>query len=1565
MEKDYSQMLCQAVEYLVDAKLENIAYDTTILCIVEDDSRASEGIYVVSYGSTKYEAISKDIKYSIGDNVYVQIPQGDWNQQKNIISKKAIANAEPVTYIDPFDNFADITSNLISENQQSSYGLIAEDPGSNWTGERIKEIKIGYLTDSGERDDKYEKNEYQYLGKIPNSIDYTRLGLSADFQSLLSYFQPISGDYGLRVKLTLTPKGGKGESQEITLLLSDEHMIGNPYQLEGFTNQERLFNISSFTECSTITRISLEFYQTFETFKDNRGNIIDYNWHLGDPQINPNLFIRNIYIALGYDLETYKGERVKIFTNHTNTYHAIAEPQINDEDTSISTFGLRSDEQDPVVERPEDNHKQINLSWIHQFDNKFREVTSKLTVPYNLIWYRKKIGSGVNSVIAGEDWEELSVQKVEADEDNALISISYEIKDQDVKNYNAKKGEIIREPSFNSTWLIPDVKNKEEQVKAAITWDNGNEMAVSEPLIFTNDKEIVTNRPEHILTALDIYCEDESFGNYAIYRKDGSILNSVDAQKSRKLTLYFRDYSEEEDKILEPAPLTSAEYVEWIIPKNSMITLEGAKGDTFMYPGDPRVEKQFTVNEDDNCYHIYETPLTLYNSLNYTIKGNINSRLFGNNTIQAKIIKNGLEYSAYLNMTFLVAGTTGTDFTFLLDFEEDSETALSINKNNELIAGDEYIRTVARLYDYSGRDITEKYRNEINWFWNLSSYNGDNAENSITIKKVANKAELSIKLKEDGTPVLTSVPKDNYHILKASIMMTKSENASADDQKYELAAYLPIPIRLNYEDDYLQGVTEVRYNSLGYLDDMSYHQNPYQIFDSAGNVKEEELKWEVYNPEEKEISDGTQEEYFDIINSAKGEINTLKKQIKMLELAEEDFFKPSNNELKEKIKEVIENFQIFKRFEIDEIFNFSKDEDFNDFEKKVLELEEAFVKLEEDESAAGLKDLFNEIKDKYEEYKKMILNKLEDNKKELNKQNDTIDEYTILLNQKMYVNYLPHVDVNNYFVPTSFYVESYESKEGASKDEEDKNNIYKRISVYGGTIKEVNGKKQIDIILWSQPIYIYQYKYPSTLLDKWDGNLKIDEGNNAILASKMAAGRKETDNTFSGVIMGDWGEPDVEESYKTGLYGFHHGTSSFGFKNDGTAFIGKSGHGRLEFDGNESTIKSASYDEPNKGGMKLDFDDGLIRMETYNEKNKLYKVILDSKATLVDNFLPFRDDTLKTAEDYLNQYNMNSPLNVNNNFKVFWDGTLMAKNGIFNGGTIYMENPNKEGYSESSSTGGFTPSANPETIPYAITLDSNAKWSEDEKSNQPPFTIGDNFKVYWDGVLKAQMPIFQNPNLSGAINGEEGSFSTLEGDKLLINNSNATFIEGALEPNLTSNAIKFYKTFSVVYRLHCFRNGSWEEVYQNDKYTIEGLSNNSGEFQDEYDYSYIIDSTGNFKEDFDTKDLPNLDECIVSYDGVKQETDKLAWFLQELRLSPETNGNPIGLVGLVPGTSGGGNVTYNIGIQAKNSNSNIVIEGDKTAGEETWIRIGNADKTDHLIVSCPAENQSGIYARFA
>ena len=72
----------------------------------------------------------------------------------------------------------------------------------------------------------------------------------------------------------------------------------------------------------------------------------------------------------------------------------------------------------------------------------------------------------------------------------------------------------------------------------------------------------------------------------------------------------------------------------------------------------------------------------------------------------------------------------------------------------------------------------------------------------------------------------------------------------------------------------------------------------------------------------------------------------------------------------------------------------------------------------------------------------------------------------------------------------------------------------------------------------------------------------------------IAAGTKDSRNRFTGVMMGDWHEKGDESLDTPGLYGFDKGGQSFGFKTDGTGFIGPAGYGRIEFDGNNALLSN-------------------------------------------------------------------------------------------------------------------------------------------------------------------------------------------------------------------------------------------------------------------------------------------------------------------------------------------------------------------------------------------------------
>lgn len=197
------------------------------------------------------------------------------------------------------------------------------------------------------------------------------------------------------------------------------------------------------------------------------------------------------------------------------------------------------------------------------------------------------------------------------------------------------------------------------------------------------------------------------------------------------------------------------------------------------------------------------------------------------------------------------------------------------------------------------------------------------------------------------------------------------------------------------------------------------------------------------------------------------------------------------------------------------------------------------------------------------------------------------------------------------------------------------------------------GKK----IKYRQPLIIFQNKYGSTMLNNWDGTFEIDEKNGTIMGTMFGAGKKTSNNTFEGVLMGDVATgAGITQGFDTktaplglsnhtgiGIYGFNDGAQSFGLNVDGSAFFGKSGKGRIIFNGNYGVIASSNwftgidtYDangdlQENKGkinpdgslvssnaGMCINLESGHI--DAYNFKITSKNIYLNSTPTENDSY---------------------------------------------------------------------------------------------------------------------------------------------------------------------------------------------------------------------------------------------------------------------------------------------------------------------------------------------------------
>ena len=176
---------------------------------------------------------------------------------------------------------------------------------------------------------------------------------------------------------------------------------------------------------------------------------------------------------------------------------------------------------------------------------------------------------------------------------------------------------------------------------------------------------------------------------------------------------------------------------------------------------------------------------------------------------------------------------------------------------------------------------------------------------------------------------------------------------------------------------------------------------------------------------------------------------------------------------------------------------------------------------------------------------------------------------------------------------------------------------------YNELVNEINQLQDIKNsfgIIHVKPIIMVYNRYEMSNINGWDGN-KLETGDGYLLAPQVGAGKKNSDNSFTGIVIG---VKQVQEksatNQKIGLFGYTSGVQSI-FLNaeDGSASFGVSGAGQVIIDpsDNKAVIKSGNYNDRISNYIyKRDFDvtgdpssQGLYE---YDAVNNTYRVTIDT-----------------------------------------------------------------------------------------------------------------------------------------------------------------------------------------------------------------------------------------------------------------------------------------------------------------------------------------------------------------
>ena len=827
MANNISENLFQAVDVILSSRLSELEYDKTLVCTIESADNAKKGEYRVTDGSSHFLAYSENTEYAVGAKVYVTVPNGDMGNQK-IITGKYVATdeAEYFDYVSPLNNFIDITGNLIDVD--ISYSLLANDPDR-------KEIKL------------WER-------KGISLKQYERLGISAEFQTWLANLNATSGSYGL--KLNIVAKNEEGHDVYTTLKLDADDMYGNPYNFSNYFKQEKLFDISHLFE---ITQIGLILYQN-ENFINELGEMVPYYEEQNNNKVkfSDNIFMRNPYISVGYSLDNFTEDMVILGTQDSLSYQEGALPQA----------------------------RSIYMRWIYQNNEKFYSIDESTEIPENAVihWYRYKIEPNRKDELAGNFWQEITpsidlfnhtfipdytsstdmfkviieypnrqsvIDTLESTNSDLVVPLQ-EIDEYYPDDYNAIRQKIFEMCESDNIETINEIYAElvEKYADAATALDSAlNIILEAKGTInyYTSDNLIFTNEIPQDLVAIDLIqglsltCDENGYqGVYRIYDETNSIVNNIEATKSRNITAHYSSVITNEEG------LNMAEEITWYIPvENTMIEepiagkeFDIANGDIYLpleesgMEGYVAIKRQGTeiAGEVDEDLQLIETVQT------FRIK-NYYTQTATNNTVYCVVRKNNRDYKASITLSFGTTGSNGTEATFLLQMYEDDKYSVSATALN--LGGSKRLYIKPFLYDYNNKPVDIK-ANEIKYSW----YTPEVKNQRINISTSGINAVLTTTL------AANDIFESQFHILKATLPWTvrNAENQGESGEEgrvVNLEAFLPVPVKANNEYRQIEGPTKVIYDVSG--TNPRYYKESFKLYPPNSLTPIEDIEWIGYS----------------------------------------------------------------------------------------------------------------------------------------------------------------------------------------------------------------------------------------------------------------------------------------------------------------------------------------------------------------------------------------------------------------------------------------------------------------------------------------------------------------------------------------------------------------------------------------------------------------------------------------------------------------------------------------------------------------------------------------------
>lgn len=1213
----FENQILEAIETVTTSIVSKLKFDQTILCTITDDSNKQNGIYEVTDKTSTFTATSNDTSYAKDMVVYVLIPQGKYENQKTIIGKYVDDTATAINHVAS-------TENIIEIKKFSSLDASCE----GWEQDSTKWSLLANKKNN--QNDKITLSELFNISWDENTNIYTCVGLKAKFKTRLYDYLIKKGSYGL----VLTLQGYKANDEGELKIFQDEYifnnseMYGDPYNYNDYVEHDIVFDLTDNFKDIKITGVRLDFYEKND-FLDINNELIPYSYLIDGKEVlyPDNLFVKDIDLIFGYTQDDILKEGIQIYTPDDFKYAAREDSKNillkwfvqNEIGSSQTAYGII----DELEEVPKENGEAIDT--------------------FSIYWYRYKIGNQEPDPILGKGYWEIIPGAV----------------------YRDKK--FVHEMQNKKVW---DVKTKTE-VFVYKKDEYGNDTTEIEQeeapelkynLIEDNSGRYYKTADNKLAIATDDILKDSSIQKYQVEMVLEPVYNFSEDD----------DLDEPFRYVFGPNELLSEEKIKAVLKcrKYEEVLTPDEKDETIQY-----------VSFKES-YDIYESNELLFENKNPAVKKLSEINLIREMRLSCDDGSNGV-YMIYNDITNEIGDSTKTNNRLSVYF--DNYSTIDIPKDQEdckitwkIPASNSMIKPVNFRMENGFKDIrkTNTENGEISGF-------DKDLVSEDTVAYIPNSSGIDTIAEEEKDPHLiewSKEPIDGYY--QCLYYWTSTEDETSDSIFENQSLYMHYGLNPAYVSSAKNNtiICEIEKYGRVYKAEMS------MVFGSAGangtkytlyiNLEKEYgtdsvptdkktglldnkkptsnedvsfLEWKGVNnnPWIKVVAKLYDEHFTDITAEKKFSWSWHTGKVYGLEMYSDGEANNSNEcyirltyNVDKNDDKTLDDFTLIDYYGILKVATGA--EWLGDNTSLVN-----YLPIPIRGESSGITEYIGAKKLIYDAQGKapkddsfQAAHRLEINGSEVEVSTwelKLIKEDSVLLKS---------------YSPTFDYERTYEWTEKTNDEtgeiekelvriDGEHSNILKPTDLYFAELNEVPmsiiAYDLEDQVIFNQPLLYQQNQYGVSMLNNWDGAQIVDAAGNKILTALVGAGIKNSNNTFSGVFMGE--VEAVGSEKKTGLLGFNQGIHTFGFHTDGTAFIGPSGGGRITFDGNEGIIESAEKNtifNLKEGSIYL--SNSATKKSDGTDLNPSVEIILDSNGRNSGPFFQIQDsgtsnNLIKISED--------------------------------------------------------------------------------------------------------------------------------------------------------------------------------------------------------------------------------------------------------------------------------------------------------------------------------------------